>query len=126
MRPNRVFIAALLPALVVGAWTSACVADPTPAASSTTTTAAPSTAPSAAPTSQAQKLPPVVVTATRIEQPLSEIGTTVTVVDGDQIQTQQIQSIDNVLRQVPGVSVTQGGSPGTLAEVLIRGASPSQ
>jgi vitamin B12 transporter len=34
--------------------------------------------------------------------------------------------VDNVLRQVPGVAVTQGGSPGTVDEILIRGATPSQ
>jgi vitamin B12 transporter len=73
-----------------------------------------------------QKLPPVVVTATRIEQPISEIGTTVTVVDDEQIQSQKIQSVENVLRQVPGVVVTQSGSPGTIADVSIRGSTPSQ
>src|SRR5437870_2103627 len=77
-----------------------------------TPTAAPSPATSQ---SQPQKLPPVVVTATRIEQPVSDIGTTVTVVDRSQIESQQIQTIDNVLRQVPGVSVMQGGSPGTVS-----------
>ncbi len=73
-----------------------------------------------------EKLPPVVVTATRIEQPLSEIGTTVTVVDQSQIQSQKIQSVDNVLRQVPGVVVLQGGSPGTETDVMIRGATAPQ
>ena len=88
MRPNCFSITASLLALIVGARTSICIADPTPAASSTA--AAPSTASNPAQTPPPQKLAPVVVTATRIEQPLSEIGTTVTVVDGDQIQTQQI------------------------------------
>jgi len=130
MRPHRFFIAALLLALGVGTLTSVCVADPTPAASSTTTAAAQpaavATASSPAQPSQAQKLPPVVVTATRIGQPLSEIGTTVTVVDGDQIHTQQIESVNDVLRQVPGVTVSQAGSPGSISDVSIRGASASQ
>lgn len=75
---------------------------------------------------EAQKLPPVVVTATRIEQPISEIGTTVTVVNDDQIEAQKMQSVENVLRQVPGVVVTQSGSPGTISDVSIRGSTPSQ
>lgn len=73
-----------------------------------------------------QKLPPVVVTATRIEQPVSEVGTTTTVVESDQIESQKIQAVSDVLRQVPGVSVTQSGSPGTLTDVSIRGSTPSQ
>src|ERR1700704_150700 len=113
MRPIRVFIGSCLVAVIAA---TAAYADPTP-------TAVPSPVTSQ---SQPQKLPPVVVTATRIEQPVSEIGTTVTVVDRSQIESQQIQTIDNVLRQVPGVSVMQGGSPGTVADVFIRGSSPSQ
>ncbi|MGC2444230.1 TonB-dependent receptor plug domain-containing protein [Candidatus Binatus sp.] len=74
----------------------------------------------------AQKLTPVVVTATRIPQPISEIGTTITVVEDPQIQEQKIQQVANVLRQVPGVQVTQSGSPGAVTDVSIRGATPSQ
>ncbi len=91
-------------------------ADPTP-----TAVASPGTS-----QTEPAKLAPVVVTATRIEQPLSQIGTTVTVVDQSQIQSQKIQSVDNVLRQVPGVVVLQGGSPGTETDVMIRGASAPQ
>src|SRR5579864_9335187 len=61
---------------------------------------------------EAQKLNPVVVTATRIEQPIDQIGTTITVVEAPQIEQQKIQSVQDVLRQVPGVQVTQTGSPG--------------
>lgn len=75
---------------------------------------------------EAQKLTPVVVTATRIPQPISEIGTTITVVEDPQIQEQKIQQVANVLRQVPGVQVTQSGSPGAVTDVSIRGATPSQ
>jgi len=99
-------------------------ADPSPSAAASPA-ASPAPSPGAS-QNQPQKLPPVVVTATRIEQPISEIGTTVSVVDQSQIQSQQIQSIDNVLREVPGVTVTEGGSPGTVSEVLIRGADPAQ
>lgn len=75
---------------------------------------------------EAQKLNPVVVTATRIEQPIADIGTTITVVEDPQIQEQKIQRVQEVLRQVPGVQVTQSGSPGSVTDVSIRGATPSQ
>ena len=75
---------------------------------------------------EAQKLTPVVVTATRIPQPISEIGTTITVVEDPQIQDQKIDRVANVLREVPGVQVTQSGSPGAVTDVSIRGATPSQ
>ncbi len=75
---------------------------------------------------EAQKLSPIVVTATRIPQPIGEIGTTITVVEDPQIQEQKIQRVADVLRQVPGVQVTQSGSPGSVTDVSIRGATPSQ
>jgi len=75
---------------------------------------------------EAQKLNPVVVTATRIPQPIGEIGTTITVVEDPQIQDQKIQRVQDVLREVPGVQVTQSGSPGSVTDVSIRGASASQ
>src|ERR1700675_2174980 len=75
---------------------------------------------------EAQKLNPIVVTATRIPQPIGEIGTTITVVEAPQIQEQKIDRVGDVLREVPGVQVTQSGSPGSVTDVSIRGATPSQ
>ena len=75
---------------------------------------------------EARKLEPIVVTATRIPQPLSQIGTTITVVDDSQIEAQKIGRVENVLREVPGVQVTQSGSPGAVTDVSIRGGTPSQ
>ena len=75
---------------------------------------------------EAQKLNPVVVTATRIEQPIADIGTTITVVEDSQIQEQKIDRVEDALRQVPGVLVTQTGSPGSETGVSIRGATSAQ
>jgi len=75
---------------------------------------------------EAQKLNPVVVTATRIEQPIADIGTTITVVEDPQIQEQKIDRVSDVLRQVPGVQVTQSGSPGAVTDISIRGATSAQ
>ena len=73
-----------------------------------------------------QKLNPIVVTATKIEQPLAEIGTTVTVVENSQIEAQKIDRVEDVLREVPGVQVTRSGSPGSVTDVSIRGATAAQ
>lgn len=112
MRAVRVFVLSWLVIILASVRANA---DPSPTAAA-----------SPAAQNQPQKLAPVVVTATRIQQPLSEIGTTVSIVDRSQIESQQLQQVSDVLRQVPGVSVMQGGSPGTLADVMIRGATAAQ
>src|SRR5713101_4709892 len=68
----------------------------------------------------------IIVTATRIAQPLGEIGETASVLESPQIQSQQIHNVTDALREIPGLNVTQSGSPGTIAEVFIRGAPPAQ
>ena len=75
-----------------------------------------------------RKLPKMVfvVTATRMEQPLDTVGTTVSVVESHQIQEQQIHAAGEVLRQVPGVVVEQSGSAGTQTDVSIRGSTAAQ
>ena len=75
-----------------------------------------------------RKLPKMVfvVTATRMEQPLDTVGTTVSVVESHQIQEQQIHAAAEALRQVPGVVVEQSGSAGTQTDVSIRGSTSAQ
>ena len=125
MRPIGVFVLSwFIAALAAGSGSAA----PTPSAvASPAAHASPGAVASpAASQTQVQKLPPVVVTATRIEQPIDQIGTTISVVEKDQIQGQQIHPLATVLEQVPGVVVLQSGSPGTITDVSIRGASASQ
>jgi vitamin B12 transporter len=124
---RRILLFALM--LALGA-ASAADAAPTPAAAPSP---AASPSPAAAPTSSAaqaqgqeQQLKTMVVTATRIDQPISQIGTTVSVISGEDAQNQKIEHVSTALRQVPGVQVTQSGSPGAIADVSIRGATPSQ
>ncbi len=68
----------------------------------------------------------MVVTATRIEQPIAEIGTTVSVIDSEQIDSQKIEHVGTALEQVPGVQITQSGSPGGVTDVSIRGSTAAQ
>jgi vitamin B12 transporter len=72
------------------------------------------------------RLPEVAITATRISQPVSQIGETVTVVDQKQINDQKIQQTSDALREVPGVVVTQSGGPGTITDVSIRGSTTDE
>ena len=67
-----------------------------------------------------------VVTATRMEQPLDTVGTTVSVVGAHQIEEQQMHSSGDVLRQVPGVEINQSGSAGNQTDVSIRGSSAAE
>src|SRR5262249_33416716 len=55
---------------------------------------------------QETRLKTIVVTATRVAQPIEKIGTTVTVVPDRQMQSQKIQSVGTALQQVPGLTVT--------------------
>ena len=68
----------------------------------------------------------IVVTATRMPQPLGEVGVTTSVVSSRRMDTQQIQDVGTALREVPGVQVTQSGSPGTETDVAIRGSTAAQ
>jgi vitamin B12 transporter len=123
---RSVFLLPLALAIILSEASIAIAADSVATnASASTAAAQPAASPSPQPSPAAQ-LPPIVVTATRVEQPISEIGTTVTVVDSSQIESQQIDQVNDPLRQVPGVTVTQDGSPGTISSVSIRGASSDQ
>ena len=75
-----------------------------------------------------RKLPKMlfVVTATRMEQALDTVGTTVSVVGSHQIQEQQIHASGDALRQVPGVEINQSGSAGTETDVSIRGSTAAE
>ncbi len=66
--------------------------------------------------------PQVIVTATRIDTAQENVGSSVTVIDSQQIQQRQDQDIADVLSHVPGVHVRRSGGLGSQATVFIRGA----
>ncbi|HEX3675255.1 MAG TPA: TonB-dependent receptor [Rhizomicrobium sp.] len=65
----------------------------------------------------------VVVTATRIPTPQSQIASSITVVTADQIAARQEQTLPDVLKDVPGLNVVQTGGPGGQTSVFLRGAN---
>jgi vitamin B12 transporter len=68
----------------------------------------------------------VVVTANRTPQPIGRIGQSVSVIDSAELARRQTQNIADVLRTVPGVSITRNGGIGTTTSVFIRGADSDQ
>ena len=68
----------------------------------------------------------VVVTATRVEMPLSSVGSAVTVVDRAEMTERQCPSVVQALREVPGLDVVQSGGAGGTASLFIRGAKSEQ
>lgn len=69
---------------------------------------------------------PIVVTATRVEVPAAAVGSSVTVIDAEQLRARQAVSILDALRGVPGVDLTQSGGRGAIAAGYIRGSQSEQ
>ncbi len=63
----------------------------------------------------------IVVTANRTEAPLAQIGSSVTVIPGAQLQAEGILWVADALRRIPGITVAQSGGHGQLASVFMRG-----
>jgi vitamin B12 transporter len=69
---------------------------------------------------------PVVVTATRTETPAEQLGASVTVITGEEIDTRRYPTVDEALRGAPGVDIRRSGSFGKTTSISIRGANPNQ
>ena len=68
----------------------------------------------------------IVVTASGFEQPRSETGQAITVIDRDRLEDLQAVSIADALRLLPSVAVAQRGPVGSQTSVFIRGGNSSQ
>ncbi len=71
-------------------------------------------------------LDPVVITATKLETRAEQLGASVTVVPGDDVQRYHYETVEDVLRTVPGVEIRRSGSIGKLSNISIRGANANQ
>ena len=67
----------------------------------------------------------LVVTANRFEQPRSTVLAPTTVVTRQDIDRWQSTSVNDVLRRLPGVDITQNGGSGQLSSIFIRGTNAS-
>ncbi len=73
-----------------------------------------------------KRLDTMVVTATRTEQELRNIGSAMTVITAQDIAHRQLYTVADLLRTVPGVDVVQNGGIGRTTSVFIRGATSGQ
>jgi len=67
-------------------------------------------------------LTPVVVSASRAEQPITDVVADVTVIDRETIERSGAVAIADVLARVPGIAISRNGGPGTTTNVFLRGA----
>ena len=63
----------------------------------------------------------LVVSAAQIDQPLSRIPDSVTVIPGREIEAKQQFTLASALRSVPGLTLQQNGGPGTVTSLFTRG-----
>jgi vitamin B12 transporter len=68
----------------------------------------------------------VVVYGVRMEQPVTEVGSSVTIITADEIEAQGLDFVLDAVATAPGVTINQNGTFGGVASVRIRGASSEQ
>jgi len=70
-----------------------------------------------------QNLADIVVTATRTEAGLDQVGgTSLSVITAEELEDRQVQTLADALRSVPGIQLSSKGGMGTISKVFIRGA----
>jgi vitamin B12 transporter len=88
--------------------------------------APPQAAPPQAAPPQEMTLGPVVVSATRLPTPESEVASSITVITAEEIQEKQYRTLPDALNDVPGLNVVQTGGPGGVTSVYMRGTNANQ
>lgn len=71
-------------------------------------------------------LPDLVITANRTAEPLSQIGSAISVVDQQTLSTTNPGSLTDALRSVSGVDVSESGGAGGTSGVRMRGGNTGQ
>ncbi|WP_137937561.1 TonB-dependent receptor [Chitinivorax sp. B] len=69
---------------------------------------------------------PIVVTAARLPQPVAKALADISLISRDQIERSGASSVPELLRQLPGVEVSQNGGLGAISGVFLRGANSNQ
>jgi vitamin B12 transporter len=70
-------------------------------------------------------LPEVVITANQVPVDASKVGSSVTVVSGEELRANGITTLPDALREVAGIAVGTTGQRGGLTEVRMRGMKPN-
>jgi vitamin B12 transporter len=66
-------------------------------------------------------LPDIVVSESRVPIPATAVTSAVTVLSGDDLRARGVTLVEDALRAVPGLTVSQGGSDGAVSSVFLRG-----
>lgn len=69
------------------------------------------------------QLAPVVVTAARVAQPLTDVVADVSLIDREQIERSGATGLADLLVRLPGVEFARNGGPGTTTSLFLRGAA---
>ena len=69
------------------------------------------------------QLAPVVVTAARVVQPLTDVVADVSLIDREQIERSGATGLADLLVRLPGVEFARNGGPGTTTSLFLRGAA---
>lgn len=75
---------------------------------------------------QQNELDPVTVTASILPRHVSETGRNILVIKGEQISTFPVNSLDELLRYLPGIEMQSRGPMGAQSDILIRGGTFQQ
>lgn len=67
--------------------------------------------------------PTLVVTANRVEQPVSSVLAPVVVIDRAEIEARQAQSLPDLLKTLPGVQIATLGGRGHISSLFVRGTN---
>ena len=86
------------------------------------TTALAQTPPTALPQTSAE----IIVTASALPEELDETPAAATVITREEIEKREARDVSDVLREVPGLTVSRTGSPGKTTSLFIRGGSSKQ
>lgn len=65
----------------------------------------------------------IVVTANRVETPIDQIGSSISVITAEEIEQKQEHTLLEILKSVPGIDVIRNGGPGGNTSVFLRGAN---
>ena len=97
------------------------LADPVISESLGNTVTAENTSPAVSP-SPSLALPEVVITANRLQTPVSQVANSMTVLTAQDIEQRQARTALDALQGVPGLTLSQNGAPGENSGIFIRGA----
>src|SRR5713226_6151802 len=75
---------------------------------------------------ETKNVDPVVVTATTVPTPATQLGVALSVITESDFKTYHYATVDEALRNVPGVEIRRSGSLGKTSSISIRGANSNQ